>query len=59
MSNETLRDRIAELLWRTEEKSWEGQAQAVIDEFGMTMETNAAVEGPRPMRRVIGEWEWA
>ena len=34
-------------------------AQAIIDDLGLTVEANAAVEGPRPMRRVIGEWEWA
>src|SRR5699024_4687908 len=33
-------------------------AQAIIDELGLTMETNAAVEGPRHMRRIISEWEW-
>lgn len=65
-----LRDRVAEVIssattgWVRDEYVTdlsEGDyiAQAIIDEFGMTMETNAAVEGPRPMRRVIGEWEWA
>ena len=30
---DNLRDRIADLLWRTEEKSWEDQAQAIIDQL--------------------------
>ena len=40
-----LRDRIADLLWRTEEKSWEDQAQAIIDEFGLTNEWSFRFEG--------------
>ena len=42
-----------------ERREGDAVADRIIDEFGMTMEANAAVEGPRPMRRVIGEWEWA
>ena len=53
-----LRDRIADVIVR-KGRTGNSAAQAIIDEFGLTMEANAAVEGPRPMRRVIGEWEWA
>ena len=61
-----LRDRIADLLWRTEEKSWEDQAQAIIDEFGLTVETEPGHD-PRECgcssraypaeSRVVGKWE--
>ena len=58
MTSDELRDRIADVIVR-KGRTGNSAAQAIIDEFGLTMETNAAVEGPRPMRRVIGEWEWA
>ena len=57
-SQDNLRDRIADVIVR-KGRTGNSAAQAIIDEFGLTMEANAAVEGPRPMRRVIGEWEWA
>ena len=63
---DNLRDRIADLLWRTEEKSWEDQAQAIIDEFGLTVETEPGHD-PRECgcssraypaeSRVVGKWE--
>ena len=55
---DNLRDRIADLLWRTEEKSWEDQAQAIIDDLGLTVETHAATHAKRTMTRIIGAWEW-
>ena len=55
---DNLRDRIADLLWRTEEKSWEDQAQAIIDEFELTTETHAATHAKRTMTRIISAWEW-
>ena len=58
MTSDELRDRIADVIVR-KGRTGNSAAQAIIDEFGLTMEANAAVEGPRPMRRVIGEWEWA
>ena len=62
---DSLRDRIADLLWRTDEKSWEDQAQAIIDEFGLTM-VEAPMMGaewedgnwhPVIEQRVVGKWE--
>ena len=58
-----LRDKIAEAIYAMGADDLNtvplpAIAQAVIDELGLTMETNAAVEGPRHMRRVISEWEW-
>ena len=58
MTSDELRDRIADVIVR-KGRTGNSAAQAIIDECGLTMEANAAVEGPRPMRRVIGEWEWA
>ena len=55
---DNLRDRIADLLWRTEEKSWEDQAQAIIDDLGLTVETHAATHAKRTMTRITGAWEW-
>ena len=66
MATDNLRDRIADLLWRTEEKSWEDQAQAIIDEFGLTVEIEPGHD-PRECgcssraypaeSRVVGKWE--
>ena len=63
---DNLRNRIADLLWRTEEKSWEDQAQAIIDELGLRMETEPGHD-PRECgcssraypaeSRVVGKWE--
>ena len=63
---DNLRDRIADLLWRTDEKSWEDQAQAIIDEFGLTKEwqpvsrqilnDGTAIENPT-QSRIVGKWE--
>ena len=64
--SDNLRDRIADLLWRTEEKSWEDQAQAIIDDLGLRMETEPGHD-PRECgcssraypaeSRVVGKWE--
>ena len=71
---DNLRDRLSDVIdralsaWMTVDDALDGPvegseedfvAQAIIDDLGLTVEANAAVEGPRPMRRVIGEWEWA
>ena len=53
-----LRDKIAEALSGADPEDLWDQAEEVIRELGLTMETNAAVEGPRHMRRIISEWEW-
>ena len=71
---DNLRDRLSDVIdralsaWMTVDDALDGPvegseedfvAQAIIDDLGLTVEANAAVEGPRPMRRVIGEWEWS
>ena len=71
---DNLRDRLSNVIdralsaWMTVDDALDGPvegseedfvAQAIIDDLGLAVEANAAVEGPRPMRRVIGEWEWA
>ncbi len=33
-------------------------AQAIIDEFGLTVETHSAAEAKRSMTRITGAWEW-
>ena len=33
-------------------------AQAIIDEFELTVETHAATQAKRNMTRIIGAWEW-
>ena len=33
-------------------------AQAIIDEFGLTVETHAATHAKRNMTRIISAWEW-
>ena len=63
---DNLRNRIADLLWRTEEKSWEDQAQAIIDDLGLTVEIEPGHD-PRECgcssraypaeSRVVGKWE--
>ena len=70
MTNETeqLRDRIAEIVnaalvaWNTDmdtqDSEGEYTAQAIIDEFGLTVEAHAATHSARTMTRIIGEWEW-
>ena len=35
-----------------------GIAQAIIDEFGLTVETHAATHAKRNMTRITGAWEW-
>ena len=72
MTNETeqLRDRIAEIVnaalvaWNTDMDTQysEGEyvAQAIIDEFGLTVETVGgfvSVAGNHDARRVVGKWE--
>ena len=33
-------------------------AQAIIDEFGLTVETHAATHAKRTMTRITSAWEW-
>ena len=68
MSNNELRDRIAEIVnaalvaWNTDmdtqDSEGEYTAQAIIDEFGLTVETHAATHSKRAMTRIISAWEW-
>ena len=62
-SSNELRDRVADAIYAMGADDLNtvplpAIAQTVIDDLGLTMETNAAVEGPRHMRRIISEWEW-
>ena len=61
-----LRDRIEQII---EAKTYamapdgfiagtEDAAQAIIDEFGLTVETHAATHAKRTMTRIISAWEW-
>ena len=60
---DNLRDRIAKLIHEGETLSMEGSgyvAQAIIDEFGLTVETVGgfvSVAGNHDARRVVGKWE--
>ena len=64
---DNLRDRIAALIEGLDDRqmlddgklaSPDDIAQAVIDEFGLTVETHAATHAKRTMTRTIGAWEW-
>ena len=62
---DNLRDRMAEVLSRTYTSGPAkvvlediAAAQAIIDEFGLTVETHAATHAKRTMTRIIGAWEW-
>ena len=64
-NQDNLRDRIARILSRTYTSGPEkvvlediAAAQAIIDEFGLTVETHAATHAKRTMTRTIGAWEW-
>ena len=63
---DNLRDRIEQII---EDKTYamapdgfiagtEDAAQAIIDEFGLTVETHAATHAKRNMTRITGAWEW-
>lgn len=65
---DNLRNRIAEVIAGEEEhphpRGYTAHAQAVIDEFGMTVELRAerVMASPDPLefdytRRVVGKWE--
>ena len=53
-----LRDRIEDTLRDSGGYSWRDKAQAIIDEFGLTVETHAATHAKRTMTRIISAWEW-
>jgi len=63
---DNLRDRIADIISHALD-TWEPLAgatedtfvaQAIIDEFGLTIETHAATHAKRTMTRITGAWEW-
>ena len=55
---DNLRDRIAYILESHAHMAIDQQACAIIDEFGLTVETHAATQAKRTMTRTIGAWEW-
>lgn len=64
---DNLRDRIANLIEKLDNQQmiYDGKiaspddiAQAIIDEFGLTVETHAATHAKRTMTRITGQWEW-
>ena len=55
---DNLRDRIAYILESHARMAMDQQAQAIIDEFGLTVETHAATHAKRTMTRITGAWEW-
>ena len=65
---DNLRNRIAEIVnaaldaWNTDMGTQDGEseytAQAIIEEFGLTVETHAATHAKRNMTRITGAWEW-
>lgn len=68
VSEDDLRDRIEYVLHRTAGADWHETAQAIIDEFGMTVETDfdpttgrigydGRYEWTGKMARVVGKWE--
>src|SRR5699024_8766685 len=67
-SQDELRDRMAEIVnaalgaWNSDRDTpySEGEytAQAIIDEFGLTVEAHAATHSSRTMTRIISTWEW-
>ena len=63
METDTLRDRIEEIIWKRTTLPTEITtlvAQAIIDEFGLTVEerlTEFGIDDPGYQQRVIGEWE--
>ena len=60
---DNLRDRIEEVIWKRTALPTEITmlvAQAIIDEFGLTVETRLTefgIDDPGYQQRVIGEWE--
>ena len=58
-SQDNLRDRIADVIVR-KGRTGNSAAQAIIDEFGLTVETVGgfvSVAGNHDARRVVGKWE--
>ena len=59
--HDNLRDRIEDTLRDSGGYSWRDKAQAIIDEFGLTVETQSLrwmdPNGPFPQERVVGKWE--
>ena len=59
MTSDELRDRIADVIVR-KGRTGNSAAQAIIDEFGLTVETVGgfvSVAGNHDARRVVGKWE--
>lgn len=63
MSDNELRDRIADILEELDGMDLDRQAQAIIDEFGLEVETRklhvgaVALNGTLTDKRVVGKWE--
>ena len=59
MSDEALRDRIAEVIFNAGMQPAERVAQAIIDELGLRVEGQMGVYGEDPIweERVAGKWE--
>lgn len=58
--HDNLRDRIEDALRDGVGLSWQNKAQAIIDEFGLTVEerlTEFGIDDPGYQQRVIGKWE--
>ena len=56
--HDNLRNRIAYILESHAHMAIDQQACAIIDEFGLTVETHAATHAKRTMTRITGAWEW-
>ncbi|WP_181275991.1 hypothetical protein [Brevibacterium oceani] len=57
---DNLRDRIADILEALDGRDFGQVAQAIIDEFGLTVEERIDEPGKRginPVQRVVGKWE--
>ena len=58
---DNLRDRLTSLVCKKtgcDIYDAEISAQAIISEFGLTVETHAATHAKRTMTRITGAWEW-
>ena len=55
-----LRNRIDRVISEVSggQSSHQKHAQAIIDEFGLAVETHAATHSKRAMTRITGAWEW-
>lgn len=54
---DNLRYRIEYVLHRTAGSDWHETAQAIIDELGLTVETEPGKRGINPVQRIVGKWE--